>query len=879
VDVDGAAELAQLAAHGALEQVRHPPASLVAQAGQQREPRVEPERERPVSAMSQFDEPHERDCTTTVSAIPWAVRTRQALYPPGSVASKKTKRRTPSRSTTTVRAKPQPPAAPAPARSQPANRARRASAGQADLGRYVEPGIVALVGLVFLVAAGIGAGVLLAGVAAAMLYVGRTIVTVGRGERPLVAVQKGVVLALVFLLPVTIDPRTADVFATVKFSILATGGVLLLGLLVADLVIRRDRPRPTMVHALVAFLVVWGVVTTLASGHAKLSTLGFYSSNNGLVTLACLALVFTVTASVFRPSDIRPSVAMLWFATTGVVVLYGVLQLLDQAWAGHGLEPVNWPAGVGVKVFGSTGVWATFGNPNHLGGYCAIALPLGLAMLFGARAAWERWLSGAILAGLALIVGQTSSRGAWVAAFVGIVLMAALNRRTIFGVIRRRPILSAGGVVVALASAAFSLNSGLLSKGTSALFDTSGSTTIAQRLHFWRTTVRMAGDKPLLGFGMDGYRLTFPHFASAKFIDIWGYDLSVTGPHNTFMAHLYWGGWPALAAFVAVVVLAAIAFVRAFGRLREGELGDLALPFAAVAVTALAYLLVESFNVERLELAAVFWFAVGLVVAVRSRVADSADETAPASGASRPVSRARGRTRATAGDAWGIGVAAVVALVLLVWTTGPWRADNSLRSAGVASNASRAASTANPQLASAKSQEARADVNSAVKASPWEARYLRVRGDQARSAGQSLAEQQDRAADAANNLRLAAADYERARRLTPHEASLVGTEAEVLYRLADLDSDPDAAARAGRLLRSEVAWAPRNGRLRAFLGLQLAAHGDKTGGVREIDRAVAMFPDDTAVLQYAQTGYETAGLTSKADAVAAKLKKLNASKS
>jgi hypothetical protein len=791
------------------------------------------------------------------------------------VASKKTKRRTPSR-VSTARSKPQSQAPPVQKKAAAANRARRAPATQPDLGPYIQPAIVALVGLVFLVAAGIGAGVLLAGVAAAMLYVGRTIVAVGRGERPLVAVQKGVVLALVFLLPVTIDPRTADVFATVKFSILATGGVLLLGLLLADLLVRRDRPRPTIVHALVAFLVAWGVVTTLASGHAKLSTLGFYSSNNGLVTLVCLALIFAVTAMSFRPRDIRPSVAMLWFATTGVVVLYGVLQLLDQAWPGHGLEPVNWPSGVGVKVFGSTGVWATFGNPNHLGGYCAIALPLGLAMLFGARAAWERWLSGAILAGLALIVGQTSSRGAWVAAFVGIVLMAVLNRRTIFGVIRGRPVVSAGGVVVALAAAAFSFNSGLLSKGTSALFDTSGSTTIAQRLHFWRTTVRMAGDKPLLGFGMDGYRLTFPHFASAKFIHIWGYDLSVTGPHNTFMAHLYWGGWPALAAFVAVIVLAAVAFVRAFRRLRDGELGDLALPFAAVAITGLAYLLVESFNVERLELAVIFWFAVGLVVAVRSRVAGDDAVTVGAGATARP---ARARRPATAGDAWGIGVAAVVTLVALVWTTGPWRADNSLRSAGIASNAARAASTANPQLASARSQAARADVNNAVDASPWEARYLRVRGDQARSAAQSLAGQQDRAADAADNLQLAAADYERARRLTPHEASLVGTEAEVLYRIADLSGDTRAAARASRLLRSEVAWAPRNGRLRAFLGLQLVAHGDKSGGVRQIDRAVAMFPDDTAVLQYAQTGYQTAGLTSKADAVAAKLKKLNASKS
>jgi O-antigen ligase len=735
--------------------------------------------------------------------------------------------------------------------------------------RLAVPGAVALVGLVFLLAAGVGAGVLMAGVAAAIVYVIRTIAEVARGERLLVAAQKAVVLALLFLLPVTMDPRTADVFAVVKFSILATGGVLLLGLLVADLVVRRDHRRPGLVHALVAFLVVWGIVTTFASGHARLSTLGFYSSNNGLVTLVALALVFAVTASVFRVDDVRATVALLWFSTTGVVVLYGVLQLLDQAWSGQGLEPVNWPAGVGVRVFGTTGVWATFGNPNHLGGYCAIALPLGIAMLFGARSRAERLTSAAIAVGAVVIIGQTSSRGAWVAAAAGIALMAIVQRRTIFGVLRRRPLVGAGAAAAVAASAAASLNSGLLSKGTSALFETGGATTIAQRVHFWRTTVRMASDEPLLGHGFDGYRLTFPHYASDRFIDIWGYDLAVTGPHNTFMAHLYWGGWPVLAAFVAVVVWGAMTAVRVVRRLRAGELTDVALPFTAVVVAALGYLFVESFNVERLELAVIFWFAVGLVTAVSSA---TAPEVA-AEPAAAPARRARGRVRST-GDGWGLAAAVVLALVLLVWTSAPWRADNALRNAGVASSEAREVSTANPQLASARAQAARDGLDSAVATNRWEARYLRVRADQSRAVGQRLSEDPQRLVDARAALERASADYRRALELAPHEASTVGSRAEVLVRLSDVTDDDSFAQEALRLLEREVRYAPRNGRLHAFWGLQLALHGDHAVAVHELDEVVARFPDDIAALRYAADGYREAGESAKAARTQTRLERL-----
>ena len=697
-------------------------------------------------------------------------------------------------------------------------------------------GLVAIVALT----AGPGAGALTGAVAAGAVLTGVAIRAVGRGETPLVAAQKAVVVALLFLMPVVIDPHTADVFAVVKFSILATGGVALLCLFVADLVTRRDHRRPGLIHGLVAFLVVWAVVSTLSSGHARLSTLGYYSSNNGLAAVIALALVFAVTANTFRRRDIEHVVRVMWFGTTGVVVFYGVLQLLDRAFADAGFEPVNWPGGVGVRVFGTTGVWSTFGNPNHFGGFCALALPLGFAAFVGARSQIERVVAGLIGIGAVIIIGQTSSRGAWVAAAVGTLLVIIANRRVIAAAVSRRRWIVPAGAVAVVGSVGASLNSGLLSKGTSSLLETGGTSTIAQRLNFWRTTVNMAADEPLLGFGFEGYRLTWPNYVSSEFIGKWGYDLSVTGPHNTFFAHLYWGGWPALLAFVVVIVVAARLLVRGARRLADD--GTARTGLYALGATALGYLVVESFNVERVELAVIFWFAVGLVTAV------AVDVDQPAV----PV-----RRRASSRDLGLVAAAALITVVGLAATSSPWRADRALRDAGVASQRARELID-DPINASASSTASRRSIDDAVDTNPWEARYRRVRADSKRSQAQALAESQERRAEAVSAYRSAAADYADALELTPHDPAVYGPYAEVLFRLGALEDDAAQVAAARRLLEREVAYGPRNGRVRAYLGLQLVLIGEAEDGIGHARAALRMYPDDENVRRFAEQAAERA---------------------
>ena len=64
------------------------------------------------------------------------------------------------------------------------------------------------------------------------------------------------------------------------------------------------------------------------------------------------------------------------------------------------------------RSFGPTStVWSTFGNPNHLAGFVACLLPIGIIVVISDRSVLTRVLAGAVLAGGLLCLVETSSLG------------------------------------------------------------------------------------------------------------------------------------------------------------------------------------------------------------------------------------------------------------------------------------------------------------------------------------------------------------------------------------------------------------------------------------------------------------------------------------
>ncbi|HYE77435.1 MAG TPA: O-antigen ligase family protein, partial [bacterium] len=357
-------------------------------------------------------------------------------------------------------------------------------------------------------------------------------------------------------------------------------------------------------HWPVLALLGWAAVATAASLNPRLSLLGAYKSYDGLYATVAFGVVFFAMAQAFRLHQVKLALSVLYFAGGGLVVLYGLIQLHDRTWSGPRWDWIRW----GETSFTGASIWSTLGNPNHLAGFLAVILPIGVVLALLYRSWWVRALIAAIAAVAVLELLQTTTRGAWLATVVAFLALAAL----MVPEIKRHPKVAAslaGGLVVAVVVAGMALGSTRnLGAQLGSAFKFGDNSTAVQRVELWKTAVRIASDRPLVGTGPDGYRIFFTSLQSPKFVRLYGPDQIANGPHNVFMNYLSTQGYPALVAFVGLLGLAALRAVGSWRRVRRIEANaedgfsaqgrEARLVLAGVVVALLAYVVQATFNTQ-----------------------------------------------------------------------------------------------------------------------------------------------------------------------------------------------------------------------------------------------------------------------------------------
>ncbi len=304
--------------------------------------------------------------------------------------------------------------------------------------------------------------------------------------------------------------------------------------------------------------------------------------------------------------------------------VYSLLLLLAYSLAGalaaHGAREVPWGEPLlltailtsGVVVIGlgmvplirgdTGGIYAgvltgPFVYPNALAGYLLLSGGAALAMLRAGRGLWLPVCGGAalLLGGIGLWL--TQSRGALLAAFVGFILWATLERHTWWP--RRRLWLSVGAVafVTVLLSAPRSPIGAL-----SSLFGLTTQpvdTSLTWRKQILQWTWIMARENAWWGVGPGAFPVALTHYQGIPYV-------SGENPHNLYLELAAEYGLPA--ALLAVVVLggflgrvghalvrmppedsrrrAGVALLAALVAFLVHNLGDLDWSFPAIAATA-----------------------------------------------------------------------------------------------------------------------------------------------------------------------------------------------------------------------------------------------------------------------------------------------------
>lgn len=597
--------------------------------------------------------------------------------------------------------------------------------------------------------------------------------------------QRAAVYVVAVGVPIVILPSTADTFGLPKATLLVLGAV---AVTVASAVrAAADRrilvPWTPLAAALGAFAVGL-VVATVTSGQPMLSVVGDYTRYAGLAGYGGCVLVALAVLRVFLASDVR---SLLWCiaGASAIVALYGALQVA-------GADPYDWAAD------GFAGTFATLGNANFLAGFLAIGLPI--VVWVALDATLDRRLRFSALALVVLVVPvmvATKSVQGPVAGAAGLTVAGVVWWRT--GIVKldervRRRLVAAMAVVavllviVALPELLDRLKGGI-----------DGG--LLERRAFWSAALSMAGDDPVTGVGLDTYG---QHFLAARPAEhaLTLFNTQAEAAHSVPLNMLATGGVVLAAAYLAVVVMTAIAAVRGLRRtsVDRSLLGALVGSWVAYQVQSLV-----SIDVPAL---AVLHFVLAGAIAVVAVDPPLRELVLPG-----PAVRRAGGRRGTRIEVPS-STYAVMAGIAVVAVVAGWQATRPLR-------ADLTAVHAQNQFSDGDLEGALASLERATDLAPWQGRYWLLR-TQLSEATREVFDATDFAEEAAR------------REPGSGQYALLAGRLNLRYR---------DVSQAREWFESAIARDPKNPLVLAEVAAFEAEAGDLDQATRLIERAEALAPD------------------------------------
>lgn len=323
-------------------------------------------------------------------------------------------------------------------------------------------------------------------------------------------------------------------------------------------------------------------------GYATLTSTSFSGSLfPGLLTIAFVLFFFSVTSCGL--DNKRLNQLMFALLAVGVVVsLYGFYQYLFPEQFRNVWTDEDMFSSITFRVY------STLENPNVLGEYFLLVIPLGCAMIL-TMDSWPKrivCLAATGLMGVCLIL--TYSRGC----YLGLLFAAA-----VFLVLLDKRFLVLGIVAVALCP--LYLPESVLSRFTS--IGNMGDTSTSYRVYIWMGTLAMLKDYWFCGVGpgMDAYNMVYPEYA---------YN-AITAPHshNLYLQIMCDTGVCGIVVFLILMV----AFYRMMFTAIRHETDRKAQIYQIAGTAAITGFLVQSmtdYTFYNYRVMLLFWVVLGLCV-------------------------------------------------------------------------------------------------------------------------------------------------------------------------------------------------------------------------------------------------------------------------
>lgn len=265
---------------------------------------------------------------------------------------------------------------------------------------------------------------------------------------------------------------------------------------------------------------------------------------------------------------------------------------------------------------------STIGNPNFLGKFLVLMIPLFLVYYFRARSIIGRLLgaAGGLIACAGLIV--TFTRASWFSCAVSVLLLGILAFKTI----RQRAIKGFVFLIILIllftVLVEFQLPISSSQKGGKEAHKITGKIVstfdyrkggIGGRLYLWEKALLLIQSRPLLGYGLDTHAVALEKF-NLEYAKRFNYTGIIDRVHNNYLDIAIAQGLLGLAAYLSIIITFLAWLVRT---LKTEADASQRLLYCGILAAVCGYLLNDFFIFSVVSVSPTFWSLLGLTISIK----------------------------------------------------------------------------------------------------------------------------------------------------------------------------------------------------------------------------------------------------------------------
>jgi len=424
---------------------------------------------------------------------------------------------------------------------------------------------------------------------------------------------------LITIVPLIINPRSFDYWYRPKiestYALLIIAGVAWL-----IKAIFKDRSflwKSNPLTFTLLFYVSTAIISTIFSIDVRRSLYGDPLRVEGFCTvLAYIALVFLFINQV-RTQDLAKKLFVGLILGATLVSLYGLIQYFGYNPTEHFF----------YKHFRrGPGVGSTIGNPNFLGKYLVLIIPIIFSLYLG-KVSFKR----DVILGLSLFICfaaliATFTRASWLGAVIGIIVLLFFCFKNSLLIGRGKRLIMCG-LILFLIAIFFNIYSpghsakrvtsrkqkatGEIVKRTISTFEIKKGRGVATRLYVWEKALHLIKEKPWFGYGLETFEIAFKKY-HMEYMRIFNDRVSIDRAHNNYIDTAFSLGVIGLGAYLSVIV---IFLFHLFNLLKRADDNFHKLLYVGIISGYCGYLINDLFIFSVVSVSPSFWCLMGLTIA------------------------------------------------------------------------------------------------------------------------------------------------------------------------------------------------------------------------------------------------------------------------